>query len=407
MSLIQIKTMTRPSFELADIFIRYGDQYLNTHPVSFEQLKVMNLIRVCRTAVLGGHMEKCDHCGFERPAYNSCRNRHCPKCQTMAKEQWLNNRRTELLPVGYFHVVFTLPHDLNPVILCNKTKLLGLLFESVNWVLSAFAKDPQWRLEGHIGFVAVLHTWTQTLMGHFHLHCLIPAGALSFDKTTWRKTRKKFLFGIQALAKAFKRRYIRGLKRLYEKNELSFPEHLQRFASLSAFSRLINDLQGKKWIAYAKRPFAGPEQVLNYLGRYTHRVAISNNRILFIDGGQVVFSYRDRADNNRQKIKNLSATEFIRRFLLHVLPDGFVKIRYFGFLSHRNKKRCIPLIRNLIDPNAKPPGKIKETAAQTMLRVTGIDITCCPACKQGRMRKWAAIIKEPATYQNVQGIDSS
>jgi hypothetical protein len=398
--------MNRPSYELADIFIRYGDQYLNTHPVSCEQFKVMNLIRACRTATLGGHMEKCDHCGFERPSYNSCRNRHCPKCQTMAKEQWLNNRRAELLPVGYFHVVFTLPHDVNPIILCNKTKLLGLLFESVNWVLAAFAKDPQWRLEGQVGFIAVLHSWTQTLMDHFHLHCLIPAGALSFDETIWKKTGKKFLFGIASLAKALKRRYIRGFKRLYQKNELSFPGHLQRFASLSAFSRLINDLQGKKWIAYAKRPFAGPEQVLNYLGRYTHRVAISNNRILSIDDGQVFFSYRDRADNNRQKTKNLPATEFIRRFLLHVLPDGFVKIRYFGFLSHRNKKRCIPLIRNLIDPNANPPEKIKETAAQTMLRVTGIDISCCPECKQGRMRKWAAIIKEPAKCQTVQ-IDSS
>jgi hypothetical protein len=399
--------MTRPSYELADIFVRYGDQYLNTHPVSFEQLKVMSLIRVCRTAALGGHVEKCDHCGFERPAYNSCRNRHCPKCQTMAKEQWLNNRRAELLPVGYFHVVFTLPHDLNPIILCNKTKLLGLLFESVNWVLAAFAKDPQWRLEGQIGFIAVLHTWTQTLMDHFHLHCLIPAGALSFDETTWKKAKKKFLFGIASLAKAFKCRYIRGLKQLYQKNELSVPGHLQRFASLSAFSSLINDLAGKKWIAYAKRPFAGPEQVLNYLGRYTHRVAISNNRILSIEGGQVLFSYRDRADNNRQKTKNLSATEFIRRFLLHVLPDGFVKIRYFGFLSHRNKKRRIPLIRNLIDPNAKHPKKIKETAAQTMLRVTGIDISCCPECRQGRMRKWAAIIKEPAKCPTVLRIDSS
>jgi hypothetical protein len=230
---------------------------------------------------------------------------------------------------------------------------------------------------------------------------------LSFGENSWKKTRKKFLFGIASLAKAFKRRYIRGLARLYQKNELSFPGYLQRFASPSSVSRLIHDLQGKKWIAYAKRPFAGPEQVLNYLGRYTHRVAISNNRILSIDGGQVVFSYRDRADNNRQKTKNLPVKEFIRRFLLHVLPDGFVKIRYFGFLSHRNKKRCIPLIRNLINPNAKPPEKIKETAAQTMLRVTGIDITCCPECKQGRMRKWTAILKEPTNRLIVQKMDSS
>ena len=379
--------------ELADIFHRFEEVFHQEYSVSPEQLKVMNMIKACRTANLGGHMEKCDHCGFERPAYNSCRNRHCPKCQTIVKEQWLNNRREELLPCGYFHGVFTLPHDLNPLILCNKRKMLDLLFESVNETLAAFAKDPQWRLNGKIGFIAVLHTWTQTLMDHFHLHCLIPAGALSFDEKTWRQARKKFLFKTDSLAKAFKRRYLKKLMVLYKKGELQFPGETVGFQSPAAFHSLIEKARGKRWVVYAKRPFAGPSLVLEYLGRYTHRVAISNNRIVDINDEQVTFSYRDRSDGNKRKPMTLDGVEFIRRFLLHVLPDGYFKIRYFGFLSPRNKKRCIPLIRTLIDPNAEYPEKRKETALEIMLRLTGIDITCCPECGKGKMKAWMTLEK--------------
>lgn len=379
--------------ELADIFHRFEEVFHREYSVSPEQLKVMNMIKACRTAKLGGHMEKCDHCGFERPAYNSCRNRHCPKCQTIVKEQWLNNRREELLPCGYFHGVFTLPHELNPVILCNKRKMLDLLFESVNETLTAFAKDPQWRLNGKIGFIAVLHTWSQTLMDHFHLHCLIPAGALSFDEKTWRQARKKFLFKTDSLGKAFKRRYLEKLSVLFKKGELQFPGETASFQSPAAFHGLIEKARGKKWVVYAKRPFAGPEQVLEYLGRYTHRVAISNNRIVDINDDRVTFSYRDRSDGNKRKPMTLDGVEFIRRFFLHVLPDGYFKIRYFGFLSHRNKKRCIPLIRTLIDPVAEYPEKRKETAIEIMIRLTGTDITCCPACGKGRMKTWMIIEK--------------
>lgn len=385
--------MNRPRYEVADAFRQYGNDYCRRYPISFEQLKVLNLIKICRTASLGGHLEKCDHCDFERPVYNSCRNRHCPKCRTMAKEQWINNRRAELLPCGYFHNVFTLPHDLNPLVLCNKKRLLGLLFESVNATLTLFAKDPQWRLTGKHGFIGVLHTWSQTLMDHFHLHCLIPAGVLSFDENKWHASRKKYLFGIKSLAKAFNRIYCEKLIRLYQKGDLRFPGKTDPLASPDAFYGLISKCRKKEWIAYTKRPLAGPEQVIDYLGRYTHRIAISNHRILNIEDGKITFSYRDRSDHNRKKQMTLDAMEFIRRFLLHVLPAGFMKIRYFGFLAHRNKNRCIPLIRELIDPDAGSPEKVTETTVEIMLRVIGVDITRCPECGKGKLHPCRLIEK--------------
>lgn len=372
--------MNRPAFEVADVFRLHGDRFFHQFPVSPEQLKVMNLVRICRTAALGGHLKKCDSCAFERPAYNSCRNRHCPKCQTMTKEQWLNDRRGELLPTGYFHVVFTLPHLFNPIIHCNKKRLLGGLFESANEVLTDFAKDPQWRLEGRIGFIAVLHTWSQTLMDHFHLHCLIPAGALSPDETRWKPARRKYLFRNTSLAKAFKRRYLQKLRALFDQGLLRFPGKTAAYQSAREFEKLLAAASGKEWIVYAKRPFSGPEKVLDYLGRYTHRVAISNHRIVSVQNGKVSFTYRDRRDNNRRKTMALEATEFIRRFLLHVLPDGFMKIRYFGYLSHRHKNRCIPVIRRLIDPKGRYPEKMKETIVEIMKRLTGMDMTGCPKC---------------------------
>ncbi len=375
----------RVQWEVADIFRLYGDTYRQSNALPYEQIKVMHHIEVCRTAELGGHIQQCDQCGFEQIAYNSCRDRHCPKCQCLVKEQWLNDRKAELLPCGYFHLVFTLPHDLNPIILCNKKITLQILFSAVSETLQAFAKDPQWRLEGQLGFIAVLHTWSQTLMDHFHLHCLIPAGALSFAKDTWTPARESFLFRIESLAKEFKKRYLQSLKSAYQNEKLIFPGNTVRYQSQQKFEKLVQSLSKVQWIAYAKRPFAGPEQVLEYLGRYTHRVAISNNRILSIDNGKVTFTYRDR-ENNETRDMSLDANEFIRRFLMHVLPRGFMKIRYFGFLSHKNKKQAIPLLRKLIDPNAKLPEKINETIFEMMLRLTGTDITCCPKCKKGKMK---------------------
>jgi predicted Zn-ribbon and HTH transcriptional regulator len=371
--------------ELADIFRRYADEYRQSHAVSYEQLKVMHHIQICRTAVLGGHLEQCDQCGFERNAYNSCRDRHCPKCQTLTKEQWLNDRKAELLPCGYFHLVFTLPHDLNPIILSNKKTAFNILFAAVNQTLQAFAKDPQWRLEGRLGFISVLHTWSQTLIDHFHLHCLIPAGALSFAKDRWIPASDNYLFKITSLAKEFRKRYLKLLSGAYLKDQLVFTKKTAALESKQNFQQLTNSVSKKKWIAYAKRPFAGPQQVLEYLGRYTHRVAISNNRIISIDNGRVTFTYKDRQKDNEIKKMSLDADEFIRRFLLHVLPKGLIKIRYFGFLAHTNKKKDIALIRKLIDPDATLPEKIDESISEMMLRLTGIDISCCPKCKKGKM----------------------
>jgi hypothetical protein len=347
----------------------------------------MHHIEVCRTAQLGGHLQQCDQCNFEQIAYNSCRDRHCPKCQCLVKEQWLNDRKAELLPCGYFHLVFTLPHDLNPIVLCNKRITLQILFSAVSETLQVFAKDPQWHLQGQLGFISVLHTWSQTLMDHFHLHCLIPAGVLSFTKDRWIPANESFLFRVQSLAKEFKKRYIQKLQTAFQNEELIFPGNTKHFASKERFQQLLSSLLKAKWIAYAKRPFAGPEQVLEYLGRYTHRVAISNNRILSIDNGKVTFTYRDRQRNNETRIITLDSHEFIRRFLLHILPMGFIKIRYFGFLAHKNRKQAITRLRKLIDPNAKLPEKIKETIVEMMLRLTGNDITCCPRCGRGIMRR--------------------
>jgi hypothetical protein len=371
--------------ELADIFRRYADDYRRSHAVSYEQLKVMHHIEICRTAVLGGHVEQCDQCAFEQIAYNSCRDRHCPKCQTLTKEQWLNDRKAELLPCGYFHLVFTLPHDLNAIILSNKRVTVNILFAAVNQTLQAFAKDPQWKLEGRLGFISVLHTWSQTLIDHFHLHCLIPAGALSLSKDRWIPANDSYLFKITSLAKEFRKRYLKLLSGAYLKDQLIFTKKTAALESKQNFQQLINCVSKKKWIAYAKRPFAGPQQVLDYLGRYTHRVAISNNRIISIDNGRVTFTYKDRQKEDEIKKMTLDADEFIRRFLLHVLPKGLIKIRYFGFLAHTNKKKDIPLIRKLIDPDATLPEKIDESISEMMLRLTGIDISCCPKCKKGKM----------------------
>jgi hypothetical protein len=376
--------------EVADIFRQYGDEFRGSMPANSDQLRVMHHIEICRTAALGGHVEQCDNCNFQQNAYNSCRDRHCPKCQTLVKEKWLNDRKAELLPCGYYHNVFTLPHKLNSIILNNKEVCFTILFAAVKETLQAFAADPQWRLVGTLGFIGVLHTWSQKLLGHFHLHCVIPAGVLSFDKEQWKPAKGNYLFRTESLAKEFKKRYLKKLLAAYANNKLVFPGKTEDLSPSKGFEKLIEQARNKDWIVYSKKPFAGPEQVLEYLGRYTHRVAISNNRIKEIGNGEVTFTYRDRQDENKEKELTLSAMEFIRRFLMHVLPKGFMKIRYFGFLSHRNKKKIIPVLRRLIDPQAELPEKITETVQEMMLRLTGADIGCCPKCQKGRM----IIIKE-------------
>jgi hypothetical protein len=373
------------SLEVADIFRRYGIEYRKNTAVSAQQYKVMKRIEICRTAALGGHVEACDRCGHTRNAYNSCRDRHCPKCQTMVKEKWLNNRNAELLPCPYFHNVFTLPHELNSLIMVNTRIMLALLFTAVKETLQVFACDPQWRIEGQLGFISVLHTWNQKLMDHYHLHCIIPAGALSYDRKKWINASRNYLFKVESLAKEFQRRYLNKLKRAYRKNRLSFHGRAERYKDEAQFLELLSALWDKQWITYAKQPFGGPEQVLEYLGRYTHRVAITNNRIIAIEDGTVRFRYRDRSDDNKEKELTISADEFIRRFLMHVLPCGFTKIRYYGFLAHANKKSCIALIRMLIGAPTAYAQKLEESVQEMMLRLTGADICCCPQCGEGTM----------------------
>ena len=311
---------TRP--ELADIFRRYGERFEQTYRLSAAEHKVIRAVKVCRTEELGGHLYRCDACGFERPVYNSCRNRHCPKCQSLAKARWLEKQTAELLPVGYFHLVFTLPHEFNRLILAHKKIVLNLLFKAVSETLLDFGKS---RLGGTLGMIAVLHTWDQTLKDHFHLHCLVPAGALSLDQSRWIATRKNFLFPNKALSRVFRGKFLDLLGQTRHRGKLP-----------AIYSNISHR---KDWVVYAKKPFGSPQTVLDYLGRYTHRVALSNDRILAVDQGQVTLSYRDRKDGDRKKTLTLDAQEFIRRFLLHVLPEGFMRIRHFGFLANRPKNK--------------------------------------------------------------------
>jgi hypothetical protein len=360
----------KPRLELADVFRRYGESYRNTHRLPATHKKVMRAIEVCRTQELGGHLDRCDSCGFERPAYNSCRNRHCPKCQSLAKAKWLNKQTSELLPVGYFHLVFTLPHELNGLVLINRKILLVLLFKAVSETLLEFGRR---RLGGTVGIIAVLHTWDQTLKDHFHLHCLIPAGALSFDHSRWIKARRNFLFPVKALSRVFRGKFLDLLQQAWERGKIE------------AANNEITASRRKNWIVYAKKPFGSPHTVLDYLGRYTHRVALSNDRILNVQKGLVTLSYRDRKDRDRKKSIILDAHEFIRRFLLHVLPEGFMRIRHFGFLANRSKKQALPQCRTLLNLDPALPHCPSESSKDLLLKITGVDLTRCPCCHNGTM----------------------
>ena len=358
----------RRGVELADIFRAHGEAYRRTHRLSSQQARVMAAVEACRTAQLGGHREYCEACDFERFAYNSCRNRHCPKCQSLAKEEWLEQRRAELLPVPYFHLVFTLPHELNGLVLANRRPLLNLLFQAGAQTLLLFGRN---RFGGQVGFTMILHTWDQALGPHFHLHCLITGGALAADHNRWTAGNAAFLFPVHALSKVFRGKFLDGLRTLLRRDQLR-SDH-------EDCDRMLEELRRKPWVVYAKRPFAGPEQVLDYLGRYTHRVAISNDRILGLDDGMVTFAYRDRAHDDVRRTMILPAEEFIRRFLLHVLPRGFMRIRHFGFLANRTKAHALARCRELLRVEAPQPSE-PVNAAERILRLTGTDFTRCPRC---------------------------
>jgi Putative transposase/Transposase zinc-binding domain len=397
---------TRPAFEVADIVRRYGAAYRDEQPVPLLHQRVLHAIEVCRTAELGGHIEQCNQCGYRRPVYNSCRNRHCPKCQTLARAQWLEDRRAELLPVGYFHNVFTLPHELNDLAAANPRLLYGLLFRTVAATLQSFAADPQYGLGGQAGFTAVLHTWDQKLLYHVHLHCVIAGGALAFDGGRWIAARRNYLFPVRKLSSAFRGRFLKGLRQAFQREQLAFPGRLAALAEAASFTEFLARLAAKDWVVYSQPPFGGADKVLEYLSRYTHRVAISNRRLLGIADGKVTFAYRDRRDGNQLKELTIAAPEFLRRFLLHVTPPGLCRIRHYGFLSNRCKEQQLPRCRALLG-QPPPSAAVPLDVVALVLRFTGIDVTRCPQCQQGRLVAMERILVAPPSVALPCAADSS
>jgi hypothetical protein len=343
--------MTRPAMEVADIVRAQGRQFLERYQstVSYQQLKAFRAIARCRTAALGGHKDKCVDCKYEAPiSYNSCRSRCCPKCQAQERKRWLQAQQRDLLNTNYFHVVFTLPHELNPLALTSPRPFLDLLFEASSQALLEVAADPK-RLGAEIGFLSILHTWSSNLLGHYHIDCVVPAGGLSADHQRWVHTRHRlFLLPIPTLRTMFRDKFLAGLRLLKRKNMLDCRAPAADFSDPACFDELTARLSKKKWYVHAEPPFGGPAHVLRYLGRYTHRMAISNRRLLAFDGQKVSFLWRDYAHANKQRVMALDAVEFLRRFLLHVLPKGFVRIRHYGLLANRFRKQLLPLAHQLL-----------------------------------------------------------
>jgi hypothetical protein len=380
----------RPKLEVADILRRYGNAYRAEHEgsLSSTQRRVMRAITACRTAALGGHLEACDACGHERISYNSCRNRHCPKCQSLARAQWIEDRKSELLDCPYFHVVFTLPEEIAAIAYQNKAVVYNLLFAATAETLCTIATDPK-HLGAEIGFFAVLHTWGQNLMHHPHLHCVVPGGGLSADGQRWIACRSGFFLPVRVLSRFFRRRFLALLSQAFERGELEFFSTLEPLRERKAFQRYLDPLREAEWVVYAKAPFAGPEQVLDYVGRYTHRVAISNNRLLDIEDGHVTFRWKDYRDGDAHKTMTLTAEEFIRRFLLHVLPSGFHRIRYYGLLGNHHGQQKLQRCRRLLEmpPIAATEGGPEPTAdyRDRYETLTGVSLHECPACHCGHM----------------------
>jgi len=382
----------RPKPELADIFRRYGEAYRQKFGASLStaQRRVMTAIEVCRTAALGGHVEVCDRCGHQRIWYNSCSDRHCPKCQSLARAQWIQDRQSEVLDTEYFHVVFTVPEEIADIGLQNKRTVYGILFRATAETLQTIAADPQ-HLGAEIGFFAVLHTWGQNLLHHPHLHCVVAGGGLSLDSTRWVSCRPGFFLPVRVLSRRFRRLFLKYLEKAFDSDRLQFFGSLEPLRNAQQFRSYIAPLKETEWVVFAKPPFAGPQQVLDYVGRYTHRVAISNNRLLDIEDDQVSFQWKDYRDPDRQKTMTLSAEEFIRRFLIHVLPDGFQRIRYYGFLSNRHREGKLVLCRQLlgmpvVDPETAPGDQPSDYDFDELYeKLTGSSLRQCPICHEGRM----------------------
>jgi Putative transposase/Transposase zinc-binding domain len=379
--------MTRPPPEVADVVQQYGAAYLARygHSTSTEQHRVLRALALCRTAALGGHTAQCDHCGHLESSYNSCRNRHCPKCQGSAQAAWLAAREREILDVPSFHVVFTLPDALNGLALQNPRPLYTLLFQTVAETLVTIARDPQ-HLGADIGCLAILHTWGQQLHYHPHLHCVVPGGGLAPDGTHWVACRKHFFLPVRVLSRLFRRRFLEGLGKASIRDALTYAGRCQALADAQTWQRFLQALRRHEWVVYAKRPFGEPQWVLKYLARYTHRVAISNRRLLALEDGRVTFRWKDYAHGNRHRLMTLDAVEFIRRFLLHILPRGFQRIRHYGFLANSVRQEKLVLCRQLL---RQPVGL--GLSAAPVLSPGGDDAPAapssavCPVCQTGRM----------------------
>ena len=367
--------MNRPPLEVADLIRAAGTAFWerNRHWLSWKHVKVLLAIAHCRTAALGGHLDQCTRCGHRAAiSYNSCRNRHCPKCQTSARERWIAARQRELLPTPYVHVVFTLPRELAPLLLQNRKIIYGLLFRASAETLLEVARDPR-HLGAEIGFFSVLHTWNQKLQLHPHIHCVIPAGGLSLDHTHWIKSRQTFFLPVKVLSRVFRSKFVAALKCAFREGQLHFHENLTLLVQPKIFAAWLRPLFRKDWVVYSKPPFGGPEYVLQYLGRYTHRVAISNHRLISLADGKVTFRWRDSAHHNVQKVMTLALDEFLRRFLLHLLPQGFMRIRNFGFLANRRRAVLLPLCFHLLSSTQPLKPEPAMTTDVNNLRL-------CPNC---------------------------
>jgi hypothetical protein len=376
--------------EVADVIAQSGSTYQRAYGTSLEQRQILRALTACRTAALGGHQKQCMACGHEAIAYNSCRNRHCPKCQAAARAQWLEARAADLIAVPYFHVVFTLPEPLGPLALQNKRLLYGMLFRAASETLCTIARDPQ-HLGAEIGFLAVLHTWGQNLQHHPHLHCVVPGGGIAPGDGHWVPSRKQFFLPVRVLSRLFRGKFLSSLRAAFDQGTLALHGRLERLADGKNWCRLLTELEARNWVVYAKPPFGGPTQVLKYLARYTHRVAISNRRLVSLGNGKVTFRWKDYAQGNRTHMMTLDAVEFIRRFLLHSLPKGFQRIRQYGFLANRVRHEKLPLCRALLRGD-KEDATLGDGVAGDEAGTTGVAPSeaaaadeSCPACRQGRM----------------------
>jgi|WetSurMetagenome_2_1015567.scaffolds.fasta_scaffold43516_1 hypothetical protein len=406
----------RPGLEVADIFRTHGEDYRNTHPLNKEQLKAMTDIQRCRTAALGGHVDVCDNgCGFLRISYNSCRNRNCPKCQALQSARWLEKQCERILPTRYFHVIVTFPHQLNPLILHNKQVLFHILFRSAAQSLLELAREWK-RLQAHIGFTAVLHTWNQDMLFHPHLHLVVSAGGLDQAHTRWIASRNKFLVPVKALSVKIRGKFLHYLKQAYGKGKIAFHGSVQELADPETFGSFVKGLYRKKWNLHAKEPFAGPEHVFAYLSRYTHKIAISNHRLVRMIDGSVTFLARDNHKPGKKRSVTVTGEEFIRRFLLHVLPARFTKIRHYGLMASRNATTKLEIARRLLqrsqafecEPASGSP-QPAPTWQEIFFQVTGVDLTVCPQCGKGRLiRQPLSMLLEATAFPIVPGfLDSS